>query len=146
MKERKSIFWGSRIAVAAVVSVLMLVGALMPAEAGTNPNRFGMTIGEWGAEWWKWIGSIPVAENPLIDPTGANCAEGQRGRVWFLAGTALPGPVTRSCTVPNNRALFFPIVMQLMGLLVGVIQAYIFAVLATVYVASAINVSARNEE
>jgi F-type H+-transporting ATPase subunit a len=31
--------------------------------------------------------------------------------------------------------------MQLMGMLVGVIQAYIFAVLATVYIASAISVS-----
>jgi F-type H+-transporting ATPase subunit a len=33
--------------------------------------------------------------------------------------------------------LFFPVVMQLFGMLVGVIQAYIFAVLATVYIASA---------
>lgn len=42
--------------------------------------------------------------------------------------------------------LFFPIIMQLMGMLVGVIQAYIFAVLATVYIASAISVSRKNEE
>lgn len=35
--------------------------------------------------------------------------------------------------------LFFPIVMQLLGLLIGFIQAYIFAVLATVYIASAIS-------
>jgi len=33
--------------------------------------------------------------------------------------------------------LFFPIVMQLFGLLTGMIQAYIFAVLAMVYIASA---------
>ena len=33
--------------------------------------------------------------------------------------------------------LFFPIVMQLLGLLTGLIQAYIFAILATVYIASA---------
>jgi F-type H+-transporting ATPase subunit a len=33
--------------------------------------------------------------------------------------------------------LFFPVVMQMMGLLIGLIQAYIFAVLATVYIASA---------
>ena len=33
--------------------------------------------------------------------------------------------------------LFFPIVMQALGLLTGVIQAYIFAVLAMVYIASA---------
>lgn len=33
--------------------------------------------------------------------------------------------------------LFFPVVMQLLGLIIGVIQAYIFAVLAMVYIASA---------
>jgi F-type H+-transporting ATPase subunit a len=33
--------------------------------------------------------------------------------------------------------LFFPVVMQALGLLIGVIQAYIFAVLTMVYIASA---------
>jgi len=33
--------------------------------------------------------------------------------------------------------LFFPIVMQALGLLIGLIQAYIFAILAMVYIASA---------
>jgi len=32
--------------------------------------------------------------------------------------------------------LFFPVVMHALGLLTGVIQAYIFAVLAMVYIAS----------
>lgn len=35
---------------------------------------------------------------------------------------------------------FFPVVMQLLGLLTGIIQAYIFAVLAMVYIASATSV------
>jgi F-type H+-transporting ATPase subunit a len=33
--------------------------------------------------------------------------------------------------------LFFPIVMQALGLLIGLIQAYIFVVLTMVYIASA---------
>ncbi|HET6489179.1 MAG TPA: F0F1 ATP synthase subunit A [Syntrophales bacterium] len=33
--------------------------------------------------------------------------------------------------------LFFPVVMQALGLLIGLIQAYIFAILAMVYIASA---------
>jgi F-type H+-transporting ATPase subunit a len=33
--------------------------------------------------------------------------------------------------------LFFPVVMQVLGLLIGIIQAYIFAVLTIVYIASA---------
>jgi F-type H+-transporting ATPase subunit a len=32
---------------------------------------------------------------------------------------------------------FFPVVMQLLGLITGVIQAYIFAILSMVYIASA---------
>lgn len=35
--------------------------------------------------------------------------------------------------------LFFPAVMQVLGLIIGTIQAYIFAVLATVYIAAALN-------
>ncbi|NGP76570.1 F0F1 ATP synthase subunit A [Balneolaceae bacterium YR4-1] len=36
--------------------------------------------------------------------------------------------------------LFFPVVMQAFGLLIGVIQAYVFAILALVYIASATRV------
>jgi F-type H+-transporting ATPase subunit a len=36
--------------------------------------------------------------------------------------------------------LLFPVVMQALGLLIGVIQAYIFSVLAMVYIASAVQV------
>jgi F-type H+-transporting ATPase subunit a len=38
----------------------------------------------------------------------------------------------------------FPVVMQLLGLITGLIQAYIFAVLALVYIASA--TAARSQE
>jgi F-type H+-transporting ATPase subunit a len=38
---------------------------------------------------------------------------------------------------------FFPVVMQLLGLITGMIQAYIFAVLAMVYIASATSAHAR---
>ena len=40
---------------------------------------------------------------------------------------------------------FFPVVMQLLGLLTGLIQAYIFAVLAMVYIASATRGHAGND-
>lgn len=42
--------------------------------------------------------------------------------------------------------LFFPIVMQALGLLTGMIQAYIFAVLAMVYIASATRAHQRRED
>lgn len=42
--------------------------------------------------------------------------------------------------------LFLPIIMQALGLLVGLIQAYIFAILATVYIASATRAHEEKEE
>ncbi|MDP4268626.1 MAG: F0F1 ATP synthase subunit A [Bacteroidota bacterium] len=41
--------------------------------------------------------------------------------------------------------LLFPIVMKALGLLVGMVQAYIFSVLATVYIAAAVQESKREE-
>ena len=41
---------------------------------------------------------------------------------------------------------FFPVVMQLLGLLTGMIQAYIFAVLAMVYIASATSARSAADE
>jgi F-type H+-transporting ATPase subunit a len=42
--------------------------------------------------------------------------------------------------------LFFPVVMQLLGLLTGMIQAYIFAVLAMVYIVSATTAQAQTDD
>lgn len=78
-------------------------GVLPPQSA---PH--GLTYGEWSAKWWKWAVEPPPAQNPLIDMTGANCAVGQSGHVWFLAGTS-GGTVTRICTIPHGQMLFFPI-------------------------------------
>jgi F-type H+-transporting ATPase subunit a len=38
---------------------------------------------------------------------------------------------------------FFPVIMQLFGLLTGLVQAYIFAVLAAVYIAAGAEVQER---
>ncbi|MBU2440173.1 F0F1 ATP synthase subunit A, partial [bacterium] len=42
--------------------------------------------------------------------------------------------------------LFVPILMQVLGLLIGQIQAYIFTVLATVYIASATRIESKPEQ
>ena len=42
--------------------------------------------------------------------------------------------------------LFFPVVMQVLGLLIGLIQAYIFAILAMVYIASATQAHEETEQ
>jgi len=84
-----------------------------------NANTFGASYAEWSARWWEWAYSIPAANNPILDTTGANCNQNQSGRVFFLAGTAGGPAVTRTCTVPVGKALFFPIVNDLFGSGVG---------------------------
>jgi hypothetical protein len=61
------------------------------------------------AEWWQWALSIPTGQNPQSDATGQYCMVGQRGPVWFLAGTFNGDTATRSCSVPENTVLFFPV-------------------------------------
>ncbi|WP_295540309.1 F0F1 ATP synthase subunit A [uncultured Thiohalocapsa sp.] len=53
-----------------------------------------------------------------------------------LYGNIMSGTVIVGILI-SLTPLLFPIVMQLLGLLTGMIQAYIFAVLAMVYIASA---------
>ena len=53
-----------------------------------------------------------------------------------LYGNVMSGTVIAAILL-SIVPFFFPIVMQMLGLLTGLIQAYIFAVLAMVYIASA---------
>lgn len=53
-----------------------------------------------------------------------------------LYGNIMSGTVIVALLV-GLAPLFFPLVMQLLGLVTGLVQAYIFAVLAMVYIASA---------
>jgi hypothetical protein len=115
-----------RVVAVMVVGVGLMVAAMIPvAQADSrNPNSqvlpldsspSGNTYGEWSARWWQWALSIPAATNPVLDETGAHCAEGQSGPVWFLAGSFFGGTFERACTVPPDKALFFPIVNAAFG-------------------------------
>jgi hypothetical protein len=86
-------------------------GQVIPRDA----NTYGNSSGEWSARWWQWALSIPAATNPVLDETGAHCAEGQSGPVWFLAGAFFGGTFERACTVPPGTALFWPIVNAAFG-------------------------------
>jgi hypothetical protein len=74
-----------------------------------DSEPFGRTYAEWTARWWQWVLSTPKTENPLVDENGKNCANKQSGPVWFLAGT-LKGPAERSCIIPADKAILFPVI------------------------------------
>ncbi|MFI8458102.1 hypothetical protein [Kitasatospora sp. NPDC085464] len=61
------------------------------------------------ASWWSWAASIEQARNPVLDRDGHLCGQGQKADLWFLAGTT-GGAVTRSCTVPADMPMIFPVV------------------------------------
>jgi hypothetical protein len=77
------------------------------------PNSNANQFGELSALWWQWIYSFPAATNPNLQNGVVNCGFGQSthprsNKIWFLAGT-FGGPANRTCTVPSNVALFFPL-------------------------------------
>ena len=96
-------------------TVLALLVAASPAQgSGRNPNLGiippgstyrGLSYGEWGAQWWKTIFSIPVVNgyHPLIS---GGAFEGEKG-VVFLAAAA--GGVTIDVTIRPGASLFVPV-------------------------------------
>ncbi len=60
-------------------------------------------------QWMRWGMEQPYTTGPIADMTGDACAMGQEGPVWFLAGT-YGGAVTRHCTIPAGKKLYFPLV------------------------------------
>jgi hypothetical protein len=70
-----------------------------------------LSYAEWTQRWWQWAYGLPVDGHPLFDETGADCAAGQSGPVWFLGGVFnVSGSADRTlCSVPTGKALFFPI-------------------------------------
>jgi hypothetical protein len=83
------------------------------AAAAVNPH--GQPYGPSSARWWQWVFSLPVhdAQNnfshPLLTSGAVNCAAGQSGNVWFLAGNLSGGPTVRNCSIPQGTALLLPV-------------------------------------
>jgi hypothetical protein len=82
----------------------------VPRVAPIFSNPGGQTYGRWAVEWWQWALGVPAATNPLVDVTGENCAQRQVDDTWFLAGSFGSDPVVRECTIPEGKALFFPLI------------------------------------
>src|SRR4051794_32618169 len=110
MKERRPLFHRPYLEELEPRLTMSGPGANNPAVLPPQSNPFGASYGEWAARWWQWAYNQPVDTNPLFDQTGANIANGQSGKVWFLAGVINDsGTATRTGTIPAGKALFFPI-------------------------------------
>ncbi len=109
-----------RIIASIVVGVLacaLNAGSAVAGVAAPHSTVEGKTLGEWSADWWKYVFSVPSADSPLFDTTGAKAHIGQSGSVFFLAGTlsingvppAGPSTFDRTVTVGPDQFLFFPV-------------------------------------
>jgi len=77
---------------------------LFPKDA----SPYGRSMFRWAELTWSYIYAIPFDRNPFFDTTGEHCAESQDGPVWFLPavpGSALGTEISRSCTIPADRAI-----------------------------------------
>ena len=75
-------------------------------------HPYGASMVEWAERESQWVYGHPLANNPLIDQTGADCDEDQTDpHVWFLPRIAGPRVFSgsRTCTVPAHRAIFLEI-------------------------------------
>jgi hypothetical protein len=92
-----------------LATAICLVGLSVFGQSVIPPSEkpFDKSYSQWSAAWWQWMFSLPVTANPQFDT--ADCSAGQHGQVWFLAGTFSSGAISRKCTVPASKALFFPV-------------------------------------
>lgn len=104
-----------RLASGALMCALIFFSALAtqasPPIAPIDSNPGGQTYGRWAAQWYQWALGIPNAENPISnDTTGQYCTKRQVDKVWFLGGIFGSGTVVRSCDIPSQTSLFFPLI------------------------------------
>jgi len=103
------------------VIVLIFLTMVFPVSANTNPGVVQIdetlqndkrTYSQLSGDWWNWLSQFPIATNPNIQEGEIECSLGQSDHIWFLAGN-FGGTSERSCTIPMNKALFFPILNSL---------------------------------
>lgn len=96
-----------RILTALFAALILMFGTPLAANAATSNSRDYSTL---AARWWTWALTQPASTSPLLDTTGAHCANQQSGNTWFLVGLFnTGGTVTRNCTIPTHTAVFFPL-------------------------------------
>ncbi|TAN70918.1 MAG: hypothetical protein EPN17_03250 [Methylobacter sp.] len=97
-----------------ILSFILLTPSLaQSSEPIALPPRYildGRDTASLSAEWWKWAMASPEEINPVRDVTGKNCAVSQTGNVWFLAGGFGSSKINRTCTIPADKYVFFPVV------------------------------------
>ena len=111
--------------VAALMGVVTAVATAGPTFAQVGQGSVAtVQVKELATAWTQWAWAKPALAKPSVSPLEGNYGEGStkcdgkpvtdiKGKdVWFLAGSLGTKPVTRTCTMPAETDLFFPIFNQ----------------------------------
>ena len=95
-------------AIVMAISVILALAVAAPIASG-QPTSQGKYLKELTEAWWTWALTDP---SPAVGSyEGGQQCEGEFVEgVFFLAGTLGGGDATRTCTVPADTALFFPVI------------------------------------
>jgi hypothetical protein len=95
-----------RIVVMALSVIMALVVAIPVASGQETRNLADLT-----ADWWNWASSMNPSPTEGSYTNTAQCEGEYVDGVFFLAGSAFgENKVERTCTVPADTPIFFPIV------------------------------------
>ena len=85
-----------------------------PAVYTPDSKPYGLSYEDWSTFWWQRVLFIPPDDNPNLDTSGADCAQGQSGPVWYLAGT-FGGSAKRTCFITTGVSVLIPILTTAFG-------------------------------
>ena len=90
------------------ISVILALAVAAPIASGQTANQ-GQDLKELTEAWWTWALTDPSPAVGDYDVGDPQCEGEFVEGVFFLAGTLGGGDATRTCTVPADTALFFPV-------------------------------------
>jgi hypothetical protein len=110
MEMKRSHMWRSIVCLTALLA-LMVSAPLSADDNGKRQDGQGK-YARWTAEWWQWIFSLPVSDNPLFDETGARADTAQPNpKAFYLVGVInQSNTASRSITIPRGTPLFGPVI------------------------------------
>jgi len=99
-------------AIVIALSVLLALVLAAPMATAQKPSKSQVDLGKLTAEWWNWTASQEYENGPgPLEGSyegGEQCDGEYVDGVFFLAGT-LGGDASRTCTVPANTPILFPV-------------------------------------
>jgi hypothetical protein len=96
-------------AIVMAISVVLALAVAAPIASGqTAPQR--QDLKALTEAWWTWATAVPSPLDGSYSSPDPRCEGEFVDGVFFLAGTTGGGPVERTCTVPADTALFFPVI------------------------------------